>query len=281
MARESKEQRGFQLVTQLEPLQISWDLPAFDNAIFSSGTTLCHFRAMRCPIGVQDRNDIRHSAADHQNCSCSNGFIYIKAGVVTAFFQSNAAGPFALPEGLLESSSSMLTFPRFYDDTQERILVAPYDKLYLNDDETQVVTWELVEAHATGIDRTQYPVVCVEHLMDSRGITYQEGQDFVVQNGKIMWTGQNRPGTDLKLGRGVIYTIRYRYKPHWFIKDLIHDIRVMPTTDPVTMERNQERLPILVRVQREYIFLSAQRDDEGKNPGDSRSPESGGQLGPR
>jgi hypothetical protein len=74
MSKDIKAQRGIQLVPVLDPVQISFDLEAFDNAIFSYGTKLVHYRAMRCPIGVTDRNDIHHSQADHDGCS--NGFMY-------------------------------------------------------------------------------------------------------------------------------------------------------------------------------------------------------------
>ena len=279
MPRSSKEEKGLQLFTQIPEEQISWDAQAFDDLLTGQGVTLVHFRAMRCPIGATDRNDVHHPNEDHEGCS--NGFMYHKAGCVTAWFGNNPTRPLVLPEGMLESSSTLLTLPRHYDGTEEHVIVAPYDKFYLKDCELQVVTWEMVEAHSTGIDRTQYPVVAVEHLVDSRGITYACGVDFEIRAGKIVWLGQNRPGFDVRLGKGVVYSIRYRYIPHWFVQQLLHEIRVAQITDQVTFERHVERLPYGVALQREYVFLNADRDKEGKDVEAARSPESGGSLGPR
>lgn len=279
MPRKPKEQRGLQLIHLIDPTQISYDLDAFDNLISSQGVLLVHQKAMRCPIGVQDRNDIRHSSDDHEGCF--NGFVYHNAGCVLGFFQNSTAGPLQIPEGLLEPGSCLLTVPRFYDKTQKPIIVAPFDRFVLKDCETRVVTWETIEASQTGVDRTQYPIVDVEYLMDSRGISYFQGKDFEIRSGRVCWLGEKRPGFDPKLGRGAIYSIRYQYVPAWYVKYLVHEVRVAQVTNPATFERRVERMPYAVLLQREYVFLSGQRSDDGNEPRDSRSPESGGNLGPR
>jgi hypothetical protein len=96
-----------------------------------------------------------------------------------------------------------------------------------------------------------------------------------------VWKTQKQPGFDLKIQRGTIYSIRYRYEAHWYVKQLVHEIRVAQVTDPATFERHLERLPYAVQIQREFIFLESQRTESGKGPGESRSPGSGGTLGPR
>ena len=279
MSSGSKGPKAIALIPQIENTQVSYDAEAFDNLISGHGTKLIHFRAMRCPIGVSDRNDIHHSAADHKGCS--NGFVYHRVGCVTGFFQSNQAGPYMLPEGMLENSSTNVTFQRFYDGTDEPVIIAPFDKFYLADCATQVVTWELVESSVLGLDRAQYPILHVEHLVDSRGVEYQFGVDFDLADGLVRWLTQKRPGFDVKIGRGTIYSIRYRFEPHWYVNRLIHDIRVMAITDPLTFETKQTRLPYCVSMHREFVHIANQRSENGDDSGDSRSSPSGSTLGPR
>ena len=44
--------RPTDLITEIDPHQISFDVEAFDLAIRSQGVRLQHFQATRCPVGM-------------------------------------------------------------------------------------------------------------------------------------------------------------------------------------------------------------------------------------
>jgi len=281
MPRKKKPKATTQIISLFPDVDVSYDPEAFDELLRSQGVTMVHFRALRCPIGMVDRFDDKHPNDDGKDHGCSNGFIYKEAGKISGFFHNNSQRPTFIDEGILDSSSAGFTVPRFYDGTKEPVLLAPFDRLFLSDCEARVVTWEAVNTSQTGTDRLQYKVLSVEHAIDSRGKEYRLGPDFKIVNGNIAWKTNKGPGFDSRNGKGVVYSIRYRYQPHWYIKELMHEIRVAQVTDQATFERKVERMPYAVQLQREYAFLSDQRSKDGKNERDTRTPDDGGNLGPR
>ena len=253
---------------------IGLDTQAFQDLVRSHGVTMVHYRAMRCPIGVSERNDSRQP--HHTHADCSNGAIYRVAGEATCLFQGNDASVRLADIGLIDSSTAMLTLPSFYDRKSEdepeiKVLVAPFDRFYFKDTEAPVVNWHLVEAHATGIDRLQYPAVLVEHLVDSNGQEYRQDEDFRLVNGSIVW-GSRRPPQDPETQRGCCYTVRYWYQPYWYVKQMVHEIRVSRKDDFQTGERKLVRMPVSVVLQRENVFENERRDDNA--PADLRDMKS-------
>jgi hypothetical protein len=69
---------------ELPNTSIQLDLPAIDDFLRSHGVKLTHYRAIRCPVGLTDRDDVNASHEDHADCS--NGYLYTKAGDMSCFF---------------------------------------------------------------------------------------------------------------------------------------------------------------------------------------------------
>jgi len=284
-----RKPEGNQIFLDLGNNQISFDKGAFDGMIRSQGVTLVHHKAMPSPIGLAERDDIRHP--NHTDGQGSNGYIYRVAGCVTVAFSNNAGKNMPIDMGEQKLGTAMVSVPRFYDDKKdEPVLLTIYDRLYVKDCEVQVENWQRVEAHATGVDRLTYPAAKVLFLVDSRGNEYAEGVEFdVCPKGNVVWRkGKSQPGTDPVSGKGTIYSIRYRYIPHWYVRDLLHEVRVAQTTDLAKGTRTVERMPYLAVVQREYVFMNQQRDgsDDGNGGGEDdgrkvQASRSGKLLGPR
>ncbi len=140
--------------------------------------------------------------------------------------------------------------------------------------------WETFLHHVTGRDRISFPVLCVTDLVDSTGARYEEGVDFDVEDGQIVWTGARRPGIDPQTMKGRVCSVRYTYKPFWYVKNLIHEVRVAQIED-FEGNRHVERMPQSAVLQREYQFQKEQNDaltadSARKKPG----PDDGG-FGPR
>jgi hypothetical protein len=256
---------------------VSFDAEAFDDLIRSQGVEMVHFRAMRCPIGMIDPDDIRRPHEHHANCS--NGFLYRESGVITVGWQGNSNDNRFIDAGRLDGSTVQVVVPRFYDcPVNKRAEWAQFDRVYLKEDSITVSNWETFAAHVTGYDRLQFPVVCVSDLIDSNGNDYIQGTDFVVENGQIKWTGQRRPGIEPKTGKGVVCTARYSYRPFWYVKTLMHEVRVAQIEDPTSGDRSVERMPQSLQLQREYFFEKEQRDK--KAPPATGSPSHGVTGGP-
>ena len=112
-------------------------------------------------------------------------------------------------------------------------------------------------------DRPSYPALAVHLLVDSDGVPYLQGQDFVLDHGDIAW----QPGRGPAAGK--VYSTWYEYQPYWYVDRLVHEIRVVPTRDFVnTHQIRSERLSFAAILNREYVH----RD---KRP-DLLSPDIGG-----
>lgn len=276
-------------VTDLPAVAISFDVEAFDSAIRSQGVRLIHYKALRCPVGMTDIDDNRRPHEDHSGCS--NGFLYRKAGTITGLLIGNGNDPQLRDIGFVDGASFTSTFPRAYDEActpEKPFYLAPFDRFYLDEEAILVPTWQLVRANEAGIDRTNFPVVEVEELVDNRGDSYEEYVDFKVVDGSIQWIpGGRRPMPDLETGRGAVFSVRYRYRPFWYVGRLLHEIRISQVDNPMTNERKLVRMQQQALLNREFLFLNESNDDMAKDPrntqGPSRqqqAPEDGG-FGPR
>lgn len=265
--------------------QVSFDPDAFNEFLNVQGVRLVHYKAMRCPVGMTDVDDNRRPHDDHEGCS--NGFIYFKAGIVTAGIGGNGNEQISHDLGLLENSTFVATFPQHYDGTVEPIAIAKFDRFYLDESEPEakilVPTWHLQTTHGSRSDKLYYPAESVEKLVDYRGIEYVEHQDFCLEKGNIKWNGSKWPGYQLDVKRGAIYSVRYHYRPYWYCARMLHEIRVAQVE---TFEgRVLKRLPQQCLLAREYTFTNQQRDSEAKDAAttlrQTPEPNDGGWGGPR
>jgi len=251
---------------------VTFDIKAFDQALASQGVGLVHFRAMRCPMGLVDLYDNRRPEHDHSGCS--NGFIHQKIGRLTATFTGVGKHSQQMDVGSIDGSTAQVTVQRFYDNTQIPVYVAPYDRMYLDEESIIVPTWQLFEAHIDGRDKMVFPVVEVQSLMSSDGRVFTEGDDFEVRDGYVVWSGSNRPQYDAYRKRGQICSIRYLYRPFWVVKQLLHEVRVTQAEDAITGERRIHRMPQAMVLQREYVFLNESTGDPN-NPREVPAPREG------
>lgn len=264
----------------LPTVQVSFDVEAFDEAIRSQGVKLKHYRAMRCPVGLIDQYDIRRPHDDHSGCS--NGFIYTFAGEVTCLFTGNSMQNQMQDMGFLDGSAVSITLPRHYDNTEKTLYLAPFDRLYLAEESILVPDWQLLTHHITGFDKLNRPAEVIQDLMDSSGKRYIEGQDFQLVEGQIKWIGQGRPGIDAETGKGRICSVRFLHRPYWYVRQLIHEIRVTQAENPVTGERKIHKMPQAAVLVREQVFEKSEKIEESTstNPREVKGPESGS-FGPR
>jgi hypothetical protein len=126
-----------------------------------------------------------------------------------------------------------------------------------------------MEASPTGIDKPKFPAVEVLDCMDSRGNIYTQCQDFeVTKDGLIVWKDRS-PGQEIESGRGVVYSIRYVYRPYWIVVRLIHELRAVQQEDFMTGKKYMAQAPQSALVQREYVFESEAADSGGRQSEES------------
>ncbi len=255
-------------VADIPSVALSIDPEAFDEAIRNQGVRLIHYRGMRCPVGMTDIGDNRRPHEDH--AGCSNGFLYEKAGTIRGLFVGNSNGPQLRDVGFVDGASVTVTFPRTYADECTpplEFFVAPFDRFYLDEEAITVSTWQLVKYNASGSDRLAFPAVEVDSLIDARGIRYEQCRDFEIVNGLIVWQPKgNRPGVDLETNKGVIYSIRYRYRPFWYCARLLHEIRVAQVENPMLDSRSLIRMPQQILLNREFLFMNESNDNMAIDP---------------
>lgn len=238
---------------------------SFDTAIMENGVDLIHHRAMKCPVGMIDPDDIRRPHEDHSGCS--NGFIYTCAGKTKATILGNSREVQLQDVGRVDSSTIQATFTRFYTDKPDcRVQASFADRFYLTDDTITVVTWQVLAKTPTDYDSPNFPVVSVQDLIDANGKIYQQGADFDIENGKIHWLTNNRPSYDGT--KGQVFTVRYFYRPFYYVQKMVHEIRMGKAQDGNTegvMRLNQCALLV-----REIYFKTADQDPGSVKPNDPR-----------
>ena len=265
----------------LPPVDVRFDTNAFDHRVRSHGIPLIHYRAMRSPGGMTDLYDIRSPEDD--NLGSSNGFLYTKAGQVTCLFAGNQMRTDVADVGMMDHSTVSVTAPRHYDSQGEglepvRAYVLPFDRFYLAAESVLVPNWELVESHITGVDKLNYPAVEVQDLVDSSGGRYIQGEDFDLRAGQVAWRPGKGPMGSAEANKSTIYCVRYLYRPYFYVRNMVHEVRVAIDKDCSVSQMNQAFV-----LQREFIFENANKDEDSElpdNPRQARSP-SDGSFGPR
>jgi hypothetical protein len=234
------------------PISVAFDLQAFLNNIKAHGLRFVHWRAMRNPIGMVDMDDTRRPDAEAP--AAYNGMFYIKAGTVTALCLGNTKEVKSSEGGLVDASTAQFTPLCSYEDTKDQVFLAPFDRLYLEEESVLVSRHELVEANITGKDRPKFPAAKILDCIDAHGNYYKQGTDFeLTSDGIIVW-GDRQPGQNVSNGKGVIYSIRYVYRPYWYVARLLHEIRIIQQTNPVTGKRTTKQAPQSALVHREFVF---------------------------
>jgi hypothetical protein len=216
--------------------------------------------------------------------------LYTKVGTITALFTGNSKHKNLEDVGFYDGSTVQVTLPREYDDPPgESIFVAPFDRFYLEEESLVVPIWQQFIHHESGRDRLKYPAVKVQTLIDSAGIRYFQGSDFTVTSeGELRWIG-NQPTPQLDLGgstttRGAVCSVRYLYRPYWYVGQIVHELRVTQISDGA--DRSIQRMPQAIVLHREYVALTRDQNDPGESAIDADAlrrvlgPTSGG-FGPR
>ena len=262
-----------------KPGSIAFDPEALDNAVRAHGVKMEHYRVLFNPAGLLDPYDSRRPDVEIDS-QALNGMTYVKAGSFMCLLLGNTKETRAMEGGTLNSARAQMTPQRFYEKEEgkelERIYLAPYDRLYLCNENILVTRHELAVNHEDGLDRLNFPVVQVHVLVDSNGIQYGPS-DYQVENGCLRWTGK-RPGVNPNTGKGLVYSVRYLYRPFFYVNNLLHELRLAQHED--LRGKSTIELPQSAIVVREYVYHTKQKDSERPSKESVNAPADGG-FGPK
>lgn len=264
-------------------VSVGFDAQAFDDAILAHGARFEHFRCLPNPVGMIDQYDSTRPDADHSHSS--NGMLYHRAGIVAGNFTGNTKELRQISGGYLSAATAQLTVATKYCGGEcecDDVYLHPGDRLYLTDETVMVPFHQFVEAHQTGKDRLKFLALKVTDLVDSKGVLHKPGDDFQIRNGVIHWLPGKALGSDPNTGKGMVYSIRYMYRPHWYVERLLHELRMIQVEDPLTGDRKYVRAPQAAAIQREYVYRGSESADPEASPSprQGQQPASGG-LGPQ
>jgi hypothetical protein len=103
-------------------------------------------------------------------------------------------------------------------------------------------------------------------IVDSRGVHYRENIDFIINEcGNISWIdGMPNPGIDPSTGSGRVFSCRYLYRAFYYVTEMLREVRITDITRNGI--RSSERMPMFVKVTREYLFHNINRGNELNQP---------------
>lgn len=227
-----------------KPGRINFDAEEFDFAIEDQGTFVRITPSVLCPNRTS-LHDTNHALG----CPlCGDD------GVIDLHDQ--AVEEWALITSL--KLTKQFEVPGVWDMKDAQITVKPSVKLYYFY-KVEVLDFgspfnQLVKRGSTDYDRLRYtPFTTNEipfHVVDSQGTKYTKDTHFIIESGKVKWTGPTRPLA------GKLYSISYPVNPTFRVLELIHDNRYyydsFKRTDKVPIQLPQQaviRLDYLAKQQ--------------------------------
>jgi hypothetical protein len=171
--------------------------------------------------------------------------------------------------GITDSGIAQITPACFYLSEncyeQRRVYLAPYDRLYLAQEDILTTRSELVQSSIGGVDSLKFPAINVLLLIDSEGNQY-ENSSFDVLGGKIHWKeGQPRPQFNTEENKGAVYSIKYEMRPYFYVQRLVHDLRVVQALD-ANGDRMIKQAQQSAIIAREYLIDTLQPVAPGQLP---------------
>ena len=241
--------------------QVGMNGKAFEQLIRAHGVRMIQLRPLPCP------NQRSLNGGDHDpNCNlCYNGYIYYGRTEFIGAFMGNSINKNYGLSGTWDKDGAQVIVPS-KDINNNEMDFQMGDQLIMPDHTVRFP--QRVQHNQTGIDRLHFPAIDVDVIMDSSGQEYAKNVDYKVdENGMIKWLTQNRPGYDLDLNAGMVYSIAYYTRPYLSIQSMPHQLRTTQTQlpDGTTV---QERFPQLVLVQKNFIPYN-----DGDEVGQGSTPE--------
>lgn len=227
-------------------MQVGMNPEAFQKLIEGKGIKMVHARPLPCP-NILDLHNGDHDPACNK---CYNGMIYYGQKEFIGAFMGDSNNRQFMMNGQWDMEQVTIVLPTKYLDGTE-LDAQLFDQISVQ--KTMPVRYyQRVEHSQIGLDKLHFPAISVDHLMDASGKQYTPGVDFVVEDGHIRWTSQNRPDYNLSIGRGTIYSVNYYTIPVFTIIGLPHQFRTTQALD-AQGKPYIERYPQMAACRKDFI----------------------------
>ena len=135
-------------------------------------------------------------------------------------------------QGIWTLGSVLINVAGHYDDgPKEHAFFRPHDVIVIQSacdgSSITTLTQQMSEFNPVGPLKLNFRCEGVDYLADKHR-EYQEGQDFVVQDGKIFWLERGFKPSMSTDGKGEILTVVYWIKPLYIVESVPHALRITP-----------------------------------------------------
>lgn len=225
--------------------QVAHNLQAYEALIRSHGMRMVHSRPLPCP----NRKDLYTGDHDPSCPLCHNGYLYYGQREFVGAFEGNSNSRQFGANGTWDLDQASIVIPTVYSDGTT-MDVQFFDQVIIPD--VTVRYYQLVEHSQTGIDRLHFPAKTIDKVVGADGTEYFPGVDVIVnENGRLQWINSNRPGYDMSIDRGGIYSVNYYCVPVFTIISLPHQLRITQTIkDGIAV---QERFPQMAVCRKDFL----------------------------
>lgn len=235
----------------------------FDRLIKGHGIRMVHARPIPCP-NIRDLYAGDHDPACER---CYNGMIYYGQKEFVGYFGSNNNARQFNIQGTWDLDQAVIVVPTHYNDGTE-LDVQFFDQVLIPD--FTVRYYQRVEHSQMGTDRLHFPATSLDKVIDATGKEFRPGVDVIVDGeGRLKWIG-DRPGYDLAINKGMIYSVNYYCKPVFTVIGLPHQLRASQTLE--NGKAIQARFPQQVIVRKDFVPFNS---GDKTGPPDSSEPRDG------
>jgi hypothetical protein len=222
----------------------------FNQLLENRGIRFIHKKAIRCP-NIKSQDGRGHDPA----CTfCDNsGYVYYATKEIFGIFESNSLERLFELQGVWEEGTAVLSLPTEYADGTQADFVH-HDKLIVPDFQIRVYELRNYEQHNNLTERLRYPVIKMEYAASVDGgnlVNYQNGIDFNVVDGKIVWVNGRQPLYDEITETGPVVSYSYVTNPEFNVVRHMHELRA--TQEMVGGVKKAIRLPQQILVKKDFI----------------------------
>lgn len=222
---------------------------SFNELLNNRGIRFIHKIAAPCP-NINKLYDNNH---DPECPFCDQSqILYVEEKEIWGILSNNSLEKLYEIQGVWEVGTAVITFPTEYNDGIQADFNV-FDQLVCPDFEVRLS--DLKEYEGIQTMKMKYPI---HHVMNVTSITndqiktYEDGVDFNIVDGNLVWIDGKEPSYDDVADIGEVLSITYIANPVYNVLQTLHELRV--TQELVDGQKTARRLPQQVLVKRDFLF---------------------------
>jgi hypothetical protein len=255
----------------------SFNIDQINNLLDTKGFMAWHYPHCLKP----NKETIAGPVKPDQNAASNRSVIFYSVRALKVVPQQFKVEDTLTVQGIWGQGTTMFNVSGHYmDGEQENVFVRERDLIVFNSDITDL-TDQLIEYNPTGQQKLHHKALGIEHVRDSHGNIYIEGQDYGLTNlGTIAWLKNGKKPT-FQNGKGDILTVMYWYNPIYVVVQRPHTIRVLPSNDlgNGAFPRNKVYAPQLLTVRPSTAYAESDILQFADIPPTPEYPSSSGTTG--